>query len=360
VLSLGLGLTVLVAIALIQANLERQVEEQLPSVAPTYFFIDIQSNELAIFNAALKSVPGVEDIQEMPSLRARIVRINDVPVDQARVAKSAAWAVDSDRGLTYAAAPPPGSHIVAGQWWSKDYKGPPLISFDAGLAAGMGVGIGDTLTFNVLGRDIEARIGNLRTIDWTTLGMNFTVIFAPGTLEAAPHTFIATVRAAPGQEAAVLDAVTGRLPNVSAVRVKDALDAVNQILGNIGLAVNATAVVTLLAGTLVLAGAIAAGHRRRVYDAVVLKVLGATRRDVLRAYLVEYGCLGLATAAIAAVLGTGVAWFVIARIMGAPWVFFPQNVALTALLCLAITVAFGFAGTWRALGQKAATLLRNE
>ncbi|HVO15670.1 MAG TPA: FtsX-like permease family protein [Alphaproteobacteria bacterium] len=360
VLSLGLGLTVLVAIALIQANLERQVEEQLPSVAPTYFFIDIQSNELAIFNAALKSVPGVEDIQEMPSLRARIVRINDVPVDQARVAKSAAWAVDSDRGLTYAAAPPPGSHIVAGQWWPKDYKGPPLISFDAGLAAGMGVGIGDTLTFNVLGRDIEARIGNLRTIDWTTLGMNFTVIFAPGTLEAAPHTFIATVRAAPGQEAAVLDAVTGRLPNVSAVRVKDALDAVNQILGNIGLAVNATAVVTLLAGTLVLAGAIAAGHRRRVYDAVVLKVLGATRRDVLRAYLVEYGCLGLATAAIAAVLGTGVAWFVIARIMGAPWVFFPQNVALTALLCLAITVAFGFAGTWRALGQKAATLLRNE
>jgi putative ABC transport system permease protein len=150
------------------------------------------------------------------------------------------------------------------------------------------------------------------------------------------------------------------LPNVSAVRVKDALDAVNQILGNIGLAVNATAVVTLLAGTLVLAGAIAAGHRRRVYDAVVLKVLGATRRDVLRAYLVEYGCLGLATAAIAAVLGTGVAWFVITRIMDAPWVFFPRNVALTALLCLAITVAFGFAGTWRALGQKAATLLRNE
>ena len=224
----------------------------------------------------------------------------------------------------------------------------------------MGVGVGDTLTFNVLGRDIEARIGNLRSIDWTTLGMNFTVIFAPGTLEVAPHTFIATVRTAPGQEAAVLQAVTDRLPNVSAVRVKDALDAVNQILGNIGLAVNATAIVTLLAGTLVLAGAIAAGHRRRVYDAVVLKVLGATRRDVLGAYLVEYGCLGLATAAIAAVLGTGVAWFVITEIMHAPWLFFPGNVALTALLCLAITVAFGFVGTWRALSQKAATLLRNE
>jgi len=360
VLSLGLGLTVLVAIALIQANLERQVEDQLPAVAPTYFFIDIQSNEVAAFDAALKSVTGVDEIQQMPSLRARIVRINGVPVDRAHYAKSAAWAVDSDRGLTYAATPPPGSRIVEGQWWPAEYKGPPLISFDAGLAEGMHVGIGDTLTFNVLGRDIEARIGNLRSIDWTTLGMNFTVIFAPGTLEAAPHTFIATVRAAPGQESAVLQAVTDRLPNVSAVRVKDALDAVNQILGNIGLAVNATAVVTLLAGTLVLAGAIAAGHRRRVYDAVVLKVLGATRRDVLGAYLVEYGCLGLATAAIAAVIGTAVAWFVITEIMHAPWVFFPNNVALTALLCLAITVAFGFLGTWRALGQKAATLLRNE
>jgi putative ABC transport system permease protein len=360
VLSLGLGLTVLVAIALIQANLERQVEEQLPAVAPTYFFIDIQSNEVASFNAALKSVPGVEEIQEMPSLRARIVRINGVPVDQAKYARSVSWAVDSDRGLTYAATPPAGSRIVEGTWWPADYKGPPLISFEAGLAAGMGVHIGDTLTFNVLGREIEARIGNLRAIDWTTLGMNFTVIFAPGTLEAAPHTFIATVRAAPGRESAVLEAVTDRLPNVSAVRVKDALDAVNQILGNIGLAVNATAIVTLLAGTLVLAGAIAAGHRRRVYDAVVLKVLGATRRDVLRAYLVEYGCLGVATAAIAAVLGTGVAYFVITEIMNAPWVFFPGSVAATALLCLAITVAFGFVGTWRALSQKAAALLRNE
>ncbi|HEX7005902.1 MAG TPA: FtsX-like permease family protein, partial [Alphaproteobacteria bacterium] len=136
--------------------------------------------------------------------------------------------------------------------------------------------------------------------------------------------------------------------------------AVNQILGNIGLAVNATAVVTLIAGALVLAGAIAAGHRRRVYDAVVLKVLGATRRDVLGAYLVEYGCLGLATAVIAAVLGTAVAWFVVTQIMNAPWAFFPVNVGATAVLCLAITVIFGFVGTWQALGQKAATLLRNE
>src|SRR5690606_23173571 len=285
VLSLGLGLTVLVAIALIQANLERQVEEQLPAVAPTYFFIDIQSNDIGAFDAALDSVAGVEEVERMPSLRGRIVRINGVPVDQVEVTKSAAWAVNSDRGLTYAATPPPGSRIVQGEWWPADYSGPPLISFGADLAEGMGVGIGDTLTFNVLGREIEARIGSLRAIDWTTLGMNFTVIFAPGTLEAAPHTFIATVRTEPGREAAVLEAVTRRLPNVSAVRVKDALDAVNQILGNIGLAVNATAVVTLIAGALVLAGAIAAGHRRRVYDAVVLKVLGATRRDVLGAYL---------------------------------------------------------------------------
>ena len=360
VLSLGLGLTVLVAIALIHGNLTRQVAERMPRAAPTYFFIDIQPHQVAAFDAALSAIPGVSDIRHLPSLRGRITRVAGVPVARAKYAPHVAWAVRNERGLTYAATPPEGARIVAGDWWPADYAGPPLISFDAHIAEGMGIGVGDKLTINILGRDVEATIANLRVIDWTTLGMNFTVIFAPGTLEAAPHTRIATARATPEAELPAFRAVTRSFANVSAVRVKDALESVGRLLGQIAAAVRVTAAITLLAGTLVLAGAVAAGHRRRVYDAVVLKVLGATRRRVLSAYLLEFGILGMATAAIAAALGTGAAWFVVVRVMRAPWVFLPEIVAATVVACTLATLLMGFWGTWRALGQKAAPLLRND
>ena len=225
----------------------------------------------------------------------------------------------------------------------------------------MGIGVGDTLTFNILGRQVKAKIANLREIDWQNLGMNFTVIFAPGTLERAPHTFIATVRAAPGAEAAVMAAVTARLGNVSAVRVKDALETVAQMLQRLGGAVRATGAVTILAGLLVLAGAVAAGHRRRVYDSVVLKVLGARRRDMLRAYLIEFGLLGLGNGGHrGALLGTAAAWAVITQIMRANWTFMPMPVVATVAAATLATMVFGYVGIWRALGRKPAEFLRND
>jgi putative ABC transport system permease protein len=360
VLSLGIGLSVLVAIALVEGNLLHEVREALPETAPAYFFIDIQPGEAAAFDRLMRETPGVLGFERVPSLRGRIMRINGVPVEKAEVAPGARWAVSSERGLTYAATPPRGSRIVAGSWWPADYRGPPLISFDEGLARGMGLRVGDTLTVNLLGREITARIANLRAVDWASLGINFAIVFAPGTLEAAPQTFIATARTAPGAEEALERAVTDRFPTVSAIRVKEALAAIGRILAEVAGAVRLTAAITLLAGVLVLAGAVAAGHRRRVYDAVVLKVLGATRRDVGRAFLLEYGLLGLVTATIAGAAGTLAAWLLLTRIMRSPWIFLPGAVLSTALIATIITLVLGFAGTWRALGAMPAPLLRDE
>ncbi|MCC7275479.1 MAG: ABC transporter permease [Alphaproteobacteria bacterium] len=359
VLSLGLGLSTLVAVALVQANMERQVREAMPAAAPTFFFIDIQPDQVAAFDALVAAHPGVERQDRVASLRGRITRIKGVPVDQAKVAPEAEWALRNERGLTYAAAPPAGSEVVAGEWWSADYRGPPLISLDAEIAKGLGLAVGDTMTINVLGREVTARIANLRRIGWTSLAINFTIVFAPGTLEGAPQTHIATARVSPDQEAALLNAVTDRFVNVSGIRVRDALDAVDGMLGDIAMATQATAAITLAAGLLVLAGAFAAGHHRRLRDAVILKVVGATRRQVLSAYLAEYGMLGLATAVVAASFGTLAAWFVLTGVMRAPWAFLPLPVAVTAAAAVAATLAFGFAGTWRALGRKAAPFLRN-
>src|SRR5216683_405013 len=360
VASLGLGLTVLVAIALIERNIDSTIDERLPEQAPSFFFIDIQPDQVAEFDKLVAATPGVTQFARVASLRGRITQLNGVPVEQAVVAPEAQWTIQSERGLTYAATPPRGSRIVAGDWWPADYHGPPLVSMDAEIARGMALKLGDTITVNVLGRDVTATIANLREIDWTSLGINFVLVFSPGMLEAAPQTHIATARTPPGEEAALERAVTDRFPNVSAIAVKDALAALSEIVSAIGTALRATAAITLAAGTLVLAGAVAAGQRRRVYEAVVLKVLGATRSDVTRAFLIEYGILGLTTAAIAATLGTFAAYLVLTRVMHQDWTFMPGALVSTALIATALTLGIGYAGTWKALGAKAAPFLRNE
>ena len=360
VLSLGIGLTVLVTVALIENNLARQIEERLPKVAPSHYFIDIQAEQIGRFEALVRAQPGASDLRHVPVIRGRIVRLAGRPVSEVAIAPGVAWVIRGDRALTYAAAPPARTRMVAGDWWPADYAGPPLVSLDAEAAAGMGLAVGDHITFNVLGREIRARIVNLRHIEWRSLGMNFVVIFAPGTLERAPYSHIASVRAGPGAEAALERAVTERFANVATIRVKDALEAVNRVLVNIAWAMRVTAGITILAGMLVLAGAIAAGHHRRVRDSVMLKVLGARRRQVLVAFMLEYGLLGLATGAIAVAIGSGAAWIVVTQVMESDWAFAPAAVLLPSLVATAVTLLFGFAGTWRALGQKPAPLLRNE
>ena len=207
---------------------------------------------------------------------------------------------------------------------------------------------------------IEAEIASVRDIDWQNMRFNYTLVFSPEPLVHAPHTYLASVMVDAAEEAGLQRAVAEAFPNITVVRVRDALDTVNAVLEQIGAAVRTIAVVTLAAGTLVLAGAVAAGHRRRVYDAVVLKVLGATRWRVLGTFLVEYGLLGALTAAIAALLGTLAAWAVLTFVMDIAWMFPPAPVAMVVVLATLVTLALGFAGTWHALGQKSAPLLRNE
>jgi putative ABC transport system permease protein len=358
-LSLGIGLTVLAAVALVEGNLSREVQTRLPAEAPAFFFIDIQPDQLAGFAEIVRATPGAR-FDQVPMMRGRLTKLNGTPVEEASVAPEAQWALRSDRGLTYATSLPRGSRIAAGAWWPPDYQGPPLVSFDAGLAAGMGLKVGDTMTVNLLGREITAVIANLRSIDWERLGINFTMVFAPGTLEHAPQTRLAAVYLPQDEEESLARAVTESFPNVSAIHVREALASVDRIVGMIGDAVRLTGLVTLGAGVLVLGGAVAAGHHRRVYDAVVLKVLGATRGAITRAFLVEHGVLGALAAAAAGALGTAAAYFLITRLMKTEWVFLPAPLLWTVALATLLTLLLGFAESWRALGAKPAPYLRNE
>ena len=358
--ALGLGLTTLAAIAQIQGNLRSAIGNEMPARAPNFFFIDIQPDQVAHFDELARGTPGVEEVRRVPSLRARISAVNGVAAEQVNASAETAWALRGDRGLTYTATMPAGTRLTAGQWWAPDYEGPTLLSFDANLARGWGIGIGDTITVNVLGRDVDLTIANLRNVEWRSLGMNFTLIASPGLLASAPHTHIATVRGDPAQDQALLRRITDALPNVSGIRVREALEQVAVLLGRIGTALTAVGSITLMAGALVLAGAVAAGQGRRIREAVLLKTVGATRGQILRAFLVEFGVLGAFSGILAALAGTAAAWGVVVGIMRQEWVFLPGTLALTVAGCMLLVLAFGYAGTAMALRVRPAPLLRNE
>jgi putative ABC transport system permease protein len=360
VMSLGLGLTVLVTVALIESNLGNQITKSLPERAPGYFFIDIQNDQVAAFEKTVSGVAGFRKMRRTPMLRGRVTRLNGETARSKNVAENGRWILRGDRGVTWARALPEGETVVAGDWWPADYAGPQLVSLSANSAASLGLGIGDTITINILGRNITGRIANLRDVRWGTLRMNFLFMFSPGLLENAPQTHLATVHADPALEAGIETAVAAAFPNVTTIRVRDVLETVNGFLGKLGLAIRITAGIAIIAGTLVLSGAVAAGHRRRVNDSVVFKVLGATRRRIMGTLLLEYGLLGLVTALIASVIGTVAAWAVVTEVMKFEFSFDPLAVTGAATIAIVVTLALGFYGTWRALGQKAAPLLRNE
>lgn len=363
VLSLGLGLTLLVTVSLINGNLTGEITNELPDRAPAFFLVDIQPDQIDALETLVTGTEGVTGFNRVPMLRGRIAAVNGVPSDELTVAPDVQWALRGDRGITYSATPPEGSTLIRGTWWAEDYSGPPLVSFSEELAQGFGVGLGDRITINVLGRELEAEIANTREIDWTNLGINFVLVFSPGMLSSAPHTVLATVEmnggSAAGEEALERE-ITTAFPNITSVRVREALEAVNSLLENFSMAVRATGGITLAAGVLVLAGAMAAGFRSRVRDAVVLKVLGATRGRILGIYVREYAALGLATALIASLAGTSAAWVVITMVMEMPWTFLPGTLAVTVAAATLVTVALGLLGTWRALSVPSASVLRAD
>jgi len=361
VLSLGLGLALLVTLTLIDGNLRQQLTGRMNEGAPNFFFVDIQSAEVNAFRDLIQAQAPQGKLVEVPMLRGRIVAFNGQDVTKMNVPAAGRWVLNGDRGITYAETLPENAALTEGTWWDKDYSGEPLVSFSSEEAHELGLKIGDTVTVNVLGRNITAKIANLRRVEWESLSINFVMVFSPNTFRGAPHAWLATLTdpsSTPAEDAAILKSVTNTYPTITSVRVKDAIDIVNQLVAQLATAIRAAASVALIASILVLAGALAAGNRARTHDAVVLKTLGATRAMLIRAFSYEYLILGVATAIFALIAGGVAAWFIVARIMRLPSTFLPDVAGLTLVTALVLTVGIGLIGTWRILGQKAAPVLR--
>ena len=344
VLSLGLGLALLVTLIQIDGNLHREFAAALPEQAPSFFFLDIPAADADRFDAFVHQQSPGSTLERAPMLRGRIVAANGVKAEDLKPADQSRWVLQGDRGITYANAAPAGSRIVAGQWWSADYSGEPLVSLESRTAKDFDLKIGDTITVNVLGRNITARIANLRAVDWENLGINFVLVFSPGAFNGAPHTDIATLTFADGggipEETALIKALADTFPTVTALRVKDALDAVDAVVTKLVLALRGASAITLVAAVLVLGGALAASQRFRIYDAVVLKTLGATRARLTAAYALEYLLIGLATVIFAVAAGSFAADLVVTRVMEFPFIWVAGAAIGAALSCRHV------AGAW--------------
>ncbi|MDP3410054.1 ABC transporter permease [Bosea sp. (in: a-proteobacteria)] len=363
VLSLGLGVALLSALAFIDTSLTRQLTQSLPEKAPSFFFLDIPNADAARFDAVLKEERPGATLARVPMMRGRIVSINGVRAEDIKASEQSAWILDGDRGITYSQTIPEGSRVSAGEWWPADYSGEPLVSFDAQNAAGIGLKIGDTLTVNVLGRTITARVANLRAIEWRSLGINFVMLFSPNAFAGAPHTNLATITPADGPaggtDATLLRRLAVEFPTVTTVRVKDALEAVNTIVGQLATAIRGASGLAIAASLLVLGGALAAGQRARLYDAMILKTLGATRRFILSSYALEYAAIGLVSALFGVVAGALAGWGVVTQVMKIEFVNDPTGALLAATAAVGVTVLFGLTGTLKILSKAPASHLRN-
>ena len=355
ILSLGLGLSVLAAIGQIDSNLRGAIETNLPKVAPSFFFVDIQGAQLPGFLARTQNDPAVSRVETAPMLRGIITRINGRP---AREVAGNHWVVTGDRGISFSASLPPRTKLTAGKWWPHDYAGPPLVSFSAQEAAEIGLKLGDTLTVNILGRDITATISSMREVDFSTAGMGFVLVMDPAAVAGAPHSSIATVYATQTAEPKILNDLSDAFPNITAIRVRDVIERVAAVLGSLAAATSYGALATLLTGFVVLIGAAAAGERAREYEAALLKTLGATRGRILLSFALRAAVLGAAAGLVAIAAGAGAGWAVMRFVMKTDYVFATGSALGIVIGGALVTLLAGLFFALRPLGARPARILR--
>lgn len=357
VLALGLGLSVLAAVGQIESNLRTAIERDLPTRAPSFFFVDIQPDQIDGFRAILAANPAVTKVESAPMLRGVITKING---EDARKVAGEHWVLAGDRGVSYAAYLPAGSTLSAGVWWPSDYTGEPQISFAAEEAEEIGLKLGDKLTVNILGRDITAVISSFRVVDFSNAGMGFVMVMNPAVVAGAPHTSIATVYADPGAEAKILRDIATAYPNITAIGVKAAIGRVTEALTAIAQATTLAAMATLITGFVVLIGAAASGERARIYDAAVLKVLGASRGRILTSFALRTMLMGAAAGVVALFAGTVAAWAVLRFVMESPYAFNATSAMAIVLGGILATLLASLVFVWRPLSARPVQVLRSQ
>jgi putative ABC transport system permease protein len=374
-IAIGIGVMVVVTVSLVEQSLLRQVGDNRPTDAPTFFFIDIQPDQAEGFTGLMRKQPGGLISQLTPLVRSRLSALNGRPIkleatseEEERKEQVAEkderrknWYLSREYVLTFLEALPKDNQVVKGRWWAPGQVfTKPLVSVEEDAAKYLGLTVGDTVEFDVHGAAIAGEVSSIRKVEWGNFSTNFYMIFSPGALDGAPMTYAATVHVPPSEEVALQEAVVASFPNVTAINVGDVLDGFARMLDRLSLAIRAVALFCVLSGALVMAAALAATRYRRLYESVILKAVGATRSVIARTFAVEYALLG----AIGGLLGSGLAsalsWAVLATVFDLSWSLQPLVLAAGCMTTIALTMLVGFLSTYRIFGQPSLSVLRHE
>jgi putative ABC transport system permease protein len=366
VVALGMAVMLLVAVALLESVLGHQIDHEQQRQAPSFFFLDVQPDQREPFRSLVERETGAPPVLT-PVVRARLAALDGEPLTRQVVDRHRArgqedtWYFTREYVLTWAAEPPAGNVLTRGRWWTAAEAASGVrASIEETAARHLGVRLGSRVTFDVQGLAVEAEVTSIRRVDWQSLTTNFFVVLSPGALDGAPATWVATARVPAAAEPALRNAVVAAFPNVTAVPLREVLERVAVVLGQIGVAVRLVALFTLGTGLVVMAGALAATRSQRLYESVVLRTLGATRGIVARSFAVEYGMLGAAAGVGGVVLAVVLAWTVVHWVIDAPWTFDPTPLVLGLAGTIGLALAVGFLTTFRLLGQKPLPVLRRE
>lgn len=359
VVALGLGLTLFVTLATIQTSIGNEIKNSIPERAPSFFILDIPRDGAERFTDMVKDADPKASVNMIPALRGTIVEFGGQRVDQLKELPEGAWVLNGDRGLTYSAELPKGSEVVAGTWWPKDYKGPPLISLEAEVAATLGLKVGDSMTISLLGVEVPAKIASLRTVKWDNFGLNYVIVFSPGSLDSAPHNMVATVTVSKPAEAILAKALPPAFPSASLIEVGEVTAQITTLLSQMAQAIAAAASIAILAGIAVLVGAIAAARQSRIYDSVIMKLLGSSRGQILGAQAMEYGILALVLGVLSLGLGMAAGWYVVVEIFDFSFAPDPLILAITLVGGAGITFTLGIVGSLPILAARPAEALRS-
>ncbi|MBH0203710.1 MAG: FtsX-like permease family protein [Nitrospira sp.] len=374
-IAIGIGVMVVTTVSLVERSLLVQVSENRPTDSPTFFFIDIQPDQAEGFVGLLHQRSSDPSPKLTPLVRSRLAGLKGTPVkieatseeeEQKEKAtqkeeRRKKWYLTREYVLTFLQDLPKDNKIVQGEWWKPGQAfTKPLISIEEEAAKQLGLSVGDTLELDIQGTPITGEISNIRQVEWGNFSTNFYMIFSPGALDGAPHTYVATVRVAPSEEVGLQQAVVASFPNVTAINIGDVLDSFARVLDRLSLAIRAVALFCVLSGGLVMAAALAATRYRRLYESVILKALGATRSVIARSFAVEYALLGALGGLLGCALASALSWAVLSTVFDLSWSLQPAVLATSFTATITLTMLVGFLSTYRLLGQPPLSVLRQE
>jgi len=362
--AIGLGVALLAAVVLIQSSLLRQIAIIAPQTAPALVFTEIPGDTAAAFDAEVAGgfgrTPGRDSYLRAPMVSGRILAVRGEPIEIEKIPPGSRWAYDNDVTVSAIGPEPPNAGVLQGRWWKADYAGPPLLAMSRDPAEGKAVKIGDMVTLSVLGREIEAKVAVIRRVDFGSFGASFPLVLTPNALEGATLRNVAIAKASRAEEQRVVRALGAKFPEVNIISVREQLEAATDLFDRVALAVRGAAAVALLAALLVLAGAIAARAQERTREAATLKVLGASRIQVLTAYVIEYGLVGVIAGAAGVGLGYAAAWPVVVVVFEAKWSVDWAGVAVLLGGASGLAAVGGLLASFQALSKRPAPALRSE